>query len=65
MTCSSRNVARTLIDKESDAVPVLPPDWVVCESKRKKREYYFNKVTGETTWHQPFNGKVCHVTFYI
>ena len=64
--CRSLAMSRSAanVDGDHDA-PVLPPDWVVCMSKRKKRRYYFNQVTGDTSWQPPTCAKVSHKAFYL
>ena len=64
MNCSKRNVEKALNDDGCKDNCVLPPNWVVCKSQRKKRLYYFNKITGKSTWRPPSNGKVSE-TLYI
>lgn len=35
----------------------LPPGWTKQMSKKKNKEYYFNSITGESTWKKPTGGK--------
>ncbi|KAI0228051.1 hypothetical protein LSAT2_021458 [Lamellibrachia satsuma] len=65
MNCSKRNVEKALNDDGCKDNCVLPPNWVVCKSQRKKRLYYFNKITGKSTWHLPSNGKASGTSAYM
>lgn len=58
---TSRNAARgsrsvsvdSLLPSPSVEDLTLKRNWVVVPSSRRNRPYYFNRVTGESTWYRP------------
>ena len=39
---------------KSDNRP-LPAGWICRLSKSRKKQYYFNKITGESSWKHPLD----------